>query len=192
MNRYHKKPYGKASGYKKLGEWHWQCVSWVKCHCGLWHSNRFIPPEFWEQEWIRPTVMNRKKVGIILIKDKRYLWVTQSYHKCYGFPKGEKEPNESIEDCAKREFKEETGCSIDKVKLSDCVVIRTGIEDIQYIFYCIHVDSNFDLFTFPVDDVEITSCGWVDIDSVGNLKLSKAIRRVFELFKKNIWIINKN
>lgn len=71
MKKYHKKPYGKATGYKKTGEWHWQCVSWVKCHCGLWHSNRFIPPDFWEQKWEKPTSNNRKKVGVILIKNKK-------------------------------------------------------------------------------------------------------------------------
>lgn len=191
MKNYHKKPRGKATGMFINGEWVWDCVSWSKCHCGLWHSNRFIPQDFWNQKWKKPSNKNRKKVGVILIKDKKYLWVTQSYHKCYGFPKGEKELNETVEECAKREFKEETGCSIQNVELSNCIVVRTSIENIQYIFYCIHVPGNFELGTFPEDDVEITSCGWVSIENVDNLKLSKAIKRIFEMFKKNMWIINK-
>lgn len=188
----HKKPPGKATGVKlNSKQWQWQGVSWIKCHCGLWHSNRYIPSDFWNQNWESRIGHNRKKVGVILIRNKKQIWVTQSYHRCYGFPKGEKEIHETVEECAKREFKEETGCSIDKIKLSDCIVIRTGIEEIQYIFYIIHVPSSFELFTFPIDDVEITSCGWVDIKKIDNLKLSKGIRRVFEMFKKNIWIINK-
>ncbi len=188
----HKRPIGKASGYVTFNnKWHWQDVRWKKCHCGLWHSNRFIPPKFWQQKWNVQENCDRKKVGVILVRNKTHIWVTQSYHNCYGFPKGEKEINETVEECAKREFLEETGCSIEKVKLSDCIVIKTMIENIQYIFYIIHVPSTFELVTFPIDDVEITSCGWVPVNDVDKLKLSKAIRRVFDMYKRNLWIINK-
>ncbi len=189
---FHKRPPGRATGVKmSKDKWCWKDVSWVRCHCGLWHSNRYIPSEFWNQDWKISNSRERKKAGVILIRNKTHVWVTQSYHNCYGFPKGEKETNETVEECAKREFKEETGCSIDKIELSNCIAIRTRIEEIQYIFYIIHVPLSFELFTFPTDDVEITSFGWVSIKDVDNLKLSKAIRRVFEMFKKNIWIINK-
>jgi 8-oxo-dGTP pyrophosphatase MutT (NUDIX family) len=189
---FHKKPRGKASGrINKEGKWIWENVKWEKCCCGLWHSNRFIPSEFWNQSWNNNNDENRKKVGIILTRDKSEIWITQSYHNCYGFPKGEKEPFESVEECAKREFKEETGCSVDKLDLSKTIAIRTAIENIQYIFYIIHVPKTFELSTFPIDNVEITSCGWFPINRISELKLSKAMRRVFEMYKRNIWIINK-
>lgn len=184
-----RRPYGRASGMADSnGNWKWSKVSWVKCHCGMWHSNRFIPRNFWYQKWeIR--AKERKKVGIVLMRDNTHIWMTQSYHNCYGFPKGEKELNESVEECAKREFLEETGCSIEKIQLSKCISIITSFENIQYIFYVIHVPKTFELYTFPVDDVEITSHGWVHLNSIDNLKLSKAVKRIFEMFKKNIFFI---
>ena len=187
----HQRPKGKATGHETNTLWEWQKARWIKCHCGFWHSNRFIPHEFWNQNWKLPNENNRKKVGIILIKDKSHIWITQSYHNCYGFPKGEKEQSETIEQCAKREFFEETGYNIDKVNLSNCFSIRTNMENIQYIFYVISVSENFEMNTFPIDDVEITSFGWVHIDNIASLKLSKAVRKIFEIFKRNFWIIRK-
>lgn len=185
-----RKPYGKSSGKRiENGDWKWQKVSWVKCHCGMWHSNRFIPRSFWYQKWEIKN-KDRKKVGIMLIRDNSEVWITQSYHNCFGLPKGEKEITETVEECAKREFLEETGCSIENVQLSKCVSIITNIENIQYIFYVIHVPKSFELYTFPVDDVEITSCGWMNLREIDTLKLSKAIKRIFELFKTNSWLIN--
>ena len=189
-NKNHIKPYGRASGFLKENKWKWQKPQWTKCHCGLWHSNRYIPRSYWNQNWEVKT-HKRKKVGVILVRDKKELWITQSYHNCYGFPKGEKEQEETVEECAKREFKEETGCSIDNLTLSNHMVIRTGMENIQYIFYIVHVPETFELSSFPIDDVEITSCGWVNIKIVGNLKLSKAVRRIFDLYKRNLWLINR-
>lgn len=179
-----RKPYGRASGLCDTnGLWNWKNVEWVKCHCGLWHSNRFIPRDFWQQKWEVKT-KDRTKAGVMLIRDNTQLWVTQSYHKCFGFPKGEKESDETIEECAKREFLEETGYSIDDMNLSD--YIATNIENIQYIFYIIHVPKSFELSTFPVDDVEITSCGWINMKCIENMNLSKAIKRILEIFKNKL------
>jgi 8-oxo-dGTP pyrophosphatase MutT (NUDIX family) len=186
----HNRPYNKASGIFCEGAWKWKDVIWMKCKCGLWHSNRIIPNSFWNQKWEKRNAIKRQKVGVILVRNKKEIWVTQSYNKCYGFPKGEKEENETIEECAKREFKEETGFNIDKINLNDQIVISTKIENILYIFYIIHVPRSFELDSFPLDDVEITSCGWVGINEILTLKLSKAIKRIFELFYKNLWLTN--
>lgn len=187
------RPKGRAGGFKNSDTniWNWKKPKWKRCHCGMWHSNRYIPRHFWTQNWeIKST--KRQKVGVILVRDKKELWMTQSYHGYYGFPKGEKEQEETVENCAKREFKEETGCSIDNYTLKKCMVIKTGLgENIQYIFYIIHVPREFELYTFPEDDVEITSFGWVRIEDIDKLRLSKAIRRVFDMYKKNIWLINR-
>ena len=171
---------------KKNHTWVWDKVKWSKCdYCGFYHSNRKIPDEFWEREWIS-TVKFREKVGIILIKGNKHIWITESYHNCYGFPKGEKEQGETTEECAKREFKEETGHSIDNINLSKCLQVTTSIDNITYIFYVVHVPGHFELEHFPEDDVEITSCGWMDIEGVSKLKLSKAIRKIYNLYNRHI------
>lgn len=182
----HIRPYGKAKGFKnKDGKFIWEKPSWVKCHCGLWHSNRYIPYCFWKQNWILSKEKNRKKAGIIIIRNNKEVWITQSYHKCWGFPKGEKEKTETIEDCAKREFLEETGMNISDVDLSSCKMISIYISDVEYIFYIYHVNDDFDIVSFPIDDVEITSCGWINIKQLDNLKLSKVVRTFFNHYIKN-------
>ncbi len=186
----HLRPNGYAKGVKTLdGKWKWEKTSWVKCHCGLWHSNRKIPRIFWKQEWVINNTTDRKKVGIILIRDNKEVWITQSYHKCFGFPKGEKEKGETVEECARREFLEETGYEINNLNLDACVRIGTFIEDVEYIFYIWNVPKSFNLSSFPLDDVEITSCGWFPIKNLGDLKLSKAIRKIFRVsMKKNLFV----
>ena len=190
-----KKPEKNAGGVQvdKLNhKWEWEKVTWKKCnHCGFYHSNRFIPDEFWEREWVI-TEKFREKVGVILLRGNQQMWITESYHNCYGFPKGEKERDETLENCAKREFKEETGHSIDNINLNKCLKFTTSIENITYIFYVVHVPFRFDLEHFPEDDVEITSCGWVEVKDVGRLKLSKAIRKIYNLYIKHITEIKRN
>lgn len=173
------KPFGKATGMcSAKGDWVWDPVRWKKCtRCAMWHSNRFIPPEFWRQDWgTRSPTEERFKAGIIVLRGNS-VWMTQSYNSCYGFPKGEKERDETVETCAKREFLEETGCAFN-CELDQCVSLRTQIENITYVFFVARVPLSFEMSTFPIDDIEITSCGWVDLGDVHKLKLSKAVRRV--------------
>ena len=175
------KPIGIASGFKDNdNNWIWKKVKWKKCnHCGMWHSNRFIPNVFWNQNWI--VKENRQKVGIIVIRDKKEIWMTQCYHNCYGPPKGEREENETIKECALREFKEETGMKSFNYNLRDS--LTTKIEDVEYIFYIVHVPKEFEILTNPTDDVEITSYGWMNIKNLHKYKLSQAIKQIFFLLE---------
>ena len=173
-----KKPNGFASGYKRKNKWIWRKAHWKKCHCGLWHSNRFIPYEFWNQSWKVNNNKKRQKAGIILIRNFREVWITQSYGKCYGFPKGEKEQYETLQEWAKREFYEETGQNIDNLNLRGFVQIRTYIENVEYVYFIIHVPPEFNINTKPLDDVEITSYGWVRFDRINDLYLSKAVKKI--------------
>lgn len=179
-----KKPFGISSGYKLGRKWNWKSVKWEKCYiCGLWHSNRMIPREFWNQEWNIIAGHKRQKAGIILIRDSKEFWITQSYNKCYGFPKGEREIDEDLQTCAKREFYEETGFNIDNINLDRCKTLRTFIENVEYVYYIINVNCEFNIVTFPIDDVEITSFGWVSYKDINKLYLSKAVRRIlYKLF----------
>lgn len=185
-----KKPVRIAGGEqidKENHIWKWDSVLWSECDfCGFFHSNRKIPDSFWDRNWITSSD-TREKVGIMLVKNNTHLWVTESYHNCYGFPKGEKEEHETTIDCAKREFFEETGNdSIKQTNLEKCQILSTNIENITYIFFVVHVPISFELKQKPIDDVEITSFGWKHIRDVGKLKLSKAIRRIYNIYMRHL------
>jgi 8-oxo-dGTP pyrophosphatase MutT (NUDIX family) len=181
-----------ASGKYYNGQWVWKEVNWSTCECGLWHSNRFIPNNYWNQYKNAPKLTNRKKAGVIVIRNFSEVWITQSYNKCYGFPKGEKEKYETIEECAKREFYEETGHSINEVDLSKYITLSMYIEEVEYIFYIMNVGSSFNIQTFPVDDVEITSFGWVKLRDIFQLKVSKSVKLAIKLYTKQFLdIFNK-
>jgi len=175
----------RASGRKVRNHFHWDRVTWTKCSCGLYHSNRDIPPEFWKRKWKKKK--KREKVGIMIIKNN-YIWVTQSYNKCFGFPKGEKEHGETDEDTCIREFKEETGSIIDKKFLKDSQKIVIKVRDIKYTFFVLFVKNDFSINTTPEDDVEITSFGWKNINNIYDLHLSKAIKKTLHIFFKRNYI----
>jgi 8-oxo-dGTP pyrophosphatase MutT (NUDIX family) len=111
--------------------------------------------------------------------------MTQSYNRCYGFPKGEKEVDESLEECAKREFYEETGMNIMGMDLSKFKCVNIFIENVEYVYYIIHVPSSFVVNSLPYDDVEITSFGWISLDRIHYLFLSKAVKKLLK-YKKII------
>ena len=178
------RPYGISSGIvNRKSNWVWEKVKWCKCSCGMWHSNRFIPYTFWNQSWELQPNENRKKAGIIVVRDNVEVWVTQSYNRCYGFPKGEKELGETLEDCAKREFLEETGLNIYELNLGKFKRISIFIENVEYVYFVLHVPKGFDIKTFPMDDVEITSFGWLAIKDINKLFLSKAVKKVLKKHK---------
>jgi 8-oxo-dGTP pyrophosphatase MutT (NUDIX family) len=176
----------KASGKKIKNHFYWENVTWKKCKCGLVHSNRSIPPEFWKRKWVKKA--KREKVGIMVIKGDN-IWVTQSYNKCFGFPKGEKEEGETDKETCVREFKEETGSTITQEELSDDLKIVTRVRDIKYTFYILYVNSDYEINTLPEDDVEITTFGWKKLSNIFEIHLSKAIRKTlkiyFNRYKKN-------
>ena len=175
----------KASGQKVKNHFHWDKVTWRKCSCGLYHSNREIPSEFWKRKWKKKK--KREKVGIMIVKND-YIWVTQSYNKCFGFPKGEKEQGESDKDTCIREFKEETGGTIDEKSLKDAEKICIKVRDIKYTFFVLFVDNYFNINTTPEDDVEITSFGWKKLDEIYNLHLSKAIKKTLKVFFNTLYL----
>ncbi len=52
----------------------------------------------------------------ILIKNL----ITQSYNNLWGIPKGKKESNETLLECASREVVEESGIKVDVSSLKSC------------------------------------------------------------------------
>lgn len=170
-----------ASGSRVNNIWFWKKVKWKYCdHCNMHHSNRKIPNTYLNDDW-KMYDFTKIKVGVILVKENK-LWMIESYNKCFGFPKGEKENNETEIECARREFYEETGTRI-TITENNRKIIKT-FDNVTYIFYVVNVNKDFEIFTFPKDDIEITSFGWVDIRNAKKLNLSHISKKVLYLYIK--------
>lgn len=184
MNLCPGKPKLISKGYKINNRWVWDSVSWKKCkYCKMWHSNRAQPTEYLAGDW-GVDIQKKIKVGIILIR-KNEVFMTETYHTSIGFPKGEKENNESIQQCAEREFYEESG---KKIKINDYKYkkISLNVYKVTYIFFVINTEC-FNINTHPKDTKEITSYGWFNIKQVRYISnISNVSRIVLGLYIKHL------
>lgn len=100
-----------------------------------------------------------KAGGIIYDSDKKKVLLVQSRGKLWGFPKGTKNDGESIEDCALREIKEETGLTVHKDMLTTFVQINNGKSTFYHIFYPeVHVEVQK-----TIKNNDANGIGWVKI-----------------------------
>ena len=106
-------------------------------------------------------------VGGIIEKDGKYLLIQEAKKMCYGkwnFPAGHLDFNESLEQGAIREIKEETGCD---VKLDGvCYVANRILEDdlrIMVFFNAKLVNENI-----KYDKNEILDVKWIGYDEIMN------------------------
>ena len=102
-------------------------------------------------------------VGGIIEKEGKYLLVQEAKKKCYekwNFPAGHLDFNESLEQGAIREIKEETGCD---VKLDGvCYVANRILEDdlfVMIVFNAKLINENIEF-----DKEEILDVKWFDYD----------------------------
>jgi hypothetical protein len=107
------------------------------------------------------TVRSRKRrirSGTIILdfKKKRVLLI-QSYGSFWGLPKGHVEEDETIEQCAIRETREETGILLNANELKRSYTVFNG----DGIYYVVDgTDKNFDLKQISSSG-EITGINWI-------------------------------
>ena len=113
-------------------------------------------------------------VGGIIEKEGKYLLVQEAKKKCYekwNFPAGHLDFNESLEQGAIREIKEETGCD---VKLDGvCYVANRILEDdlfLMIVFNAKLINENIEF-----DKEEILYVKWFDYDEIVN-KMESMLR----------------
>lgn len=106
-------------------------------------------------------------VGGIIEKEGKYLLVQEAKKECYekwNFPAGHLDFNESLEQGAIREIKEETGCD---VKLDGvCYVANRILEDdlfVMIVFNAKLINENIEF-----DKEEILDVKWFDYDEIVN------------------------
>lgn len=104
-------------------------------------------------------------VGGVIEKNGKYLLVQEAQEKCYkkwNFPAGHLDFNESLEQGAIREIKEETGCD---VKLDGiCYIANRILED--DLFVMIIFNAKLINETIEYDKEEILDVKWFDYDEI--------------------------
>lgn len=164
-------------------KWVWEPVCWRKSNDGMWYSNRVIPEEYWKQPWKKQ--IKKRSAGVVMVRRTRYgsqFWMVRSYFNCWGFPKGKVEGDETFKQAAAREFYEETGT---RVNLENSLEIGIHHKNVTLVFYVVVVGENYDIYTNPVSDHEITGFGWIPLDNIQRYKLSGITKKIFESYTKS-------
>ena len=128
-------------------------------------------------------------VGGIIEKNGKVLLVQEKQKKCYGkwnIPAGHLDYNESIEEGAIREIKEETGCD---VKLTGVANISNRILE-NDLFVGIIFTTKLLKEDIKIDPEEILDVKWFDIEDILN-NLDDELRNI-EFIKKPIINMMKN
>jgi len=108
-----------------------------------------------------------KRAGIILDCHDMYILVKSNTNKKWSFPKGRIEPEEEYNECAFREFREETGIDLEK---EDIYLIRTKvIGDTMYFYYKAHDPSLIER-EFSLDEKEIIEANWFSLEEMRELE----------------------
>lgn len=113
----------------------------------------------------------------------------------YDLPGGSLENPESLEECLKREFLEETGFNINIEKFFSCYDFKVnspynGYEYTHHIaiMYIVSIESiNTTILDEYVNNDENDSVGieWIDIDEIDNLKVSPLLQRAIKRIREN-------
>lgn len=113
-------------------------------------------------------------VGGIIEKNGKYLLVQEAKKKCYkkwNFPAGHLDFNESLEQGAIREIKEETGCDVELDGV--CCIANRILEDdlfIMIVFNAKLIKENIEF-----DEKEILDVKWFKYDEIVN-KMDNMLR----------------
>ena len=106
-------------------------------------------------------------VGGIIERNGKYLLVQEAKKKCYGkwnFPAGHLDFNESLEQGAIREIKEETGCDVELDGV--CYIANRILEDdlfVMVVFNAKLIKENIEF-----DKEEILDVKWFEYDEIVN------------------------
>lgn len=95
-------------------------------------------------------VFNKDKTSVVLVK---------THKNNYGFPKGKKHKNETINECALRELHEETGITKENIDIvNNDFIIENSNNDNPAIGYLVGIIKNDIEFTY--DKEELESVNW--------------------------------
>jgi ADP-ribose pyrophosphatase YjhB (NUDIX family) len=113
--------------------------------------------------------MRFNRAGIVLKNQKNELLIVKGRKNCkWGLPKGHVNKNESLEDCAKREFNEETGETITHDKFE----FEYNNYDCKYYVY----STTRDTFNIKINDTnEIDDVMWINEKQIYTLPCNRGL-----------------
>jgi 8-oxo-dGTP pyrophosphatase MutT (NUDIX family) len=122
-----------------------------------------------------------------LVDDRVQLLLIKQFGRndAWGVPKGHIEDEESFEECALREVKEETGLDVTLgSRLPDAVISTRNTYKRVVLFMAVPVDSSKPVAEFDPDN-EITDVKWFNIDELPKTfdYLTDTFARVIEALK---------
>lgn len=106
-----------------------------------------------------------KAGGIFHDKEQNKVLIVQSRGRMWGFPKGTKENYETIEQCAIREIKEETGIEISNDVLEKSIKINNGRSTFYYVE---HPEIEVEVQNKIVNN-DANGIGWINIECLQTL-----------------------
>ena len=135
----------------------------------------------------------QKKAGVVYYnKSLHKILIIQSRGNLWGIPKGTCNIGEKTQDCAAREFCEETGIDIKSSELENCKTVVIG----TCTYYCLESDFEYDFENFThsnfnkIENNDVSGIGFINVNCLIksnfklNLHLRKILDRFYLLFKK--------
>ena len=130
----------------------------------------------------------RQSAGIAIVTENtenRRILLTQSYNNLWGVPKGKKEGNETILECASREVVEESGVKIPSSSLKTCEEFifvpsydkKLTIHIFKYVMPTMeYVLSEMEKMNIDNLHQDSTGVGWICIDCLKDVVKAKKIK----------------
>lgn len=111
-----------------------------------------------------PETTSIRGAGVIILDStgEKLLLVLGKRHNKWSFPKGSKEPKETIKECALRELREETGIKNTDIQLKDQYFI-----DRKYLYFIGYL-INDEVKTKIFDKREIKQVSWKKIKNISS------------------------
>lgn len=136
--------------------------------CCTLYVSRYIPKEY-NDDYKK---YNKKKAGIILFDtDSKSILIVQSRGKYWGFPKGTKNDDETIKECAIRETMEETGINVNPDHLNQEKIINN-----KATYYFLNFTKCDVIPQTHILDNDANSIGWININCLQNMLKNDDIR----------------
>lgn len=125
-----------------------------------------------------------KGAGVILIYNNRLLCVYGKTHNKWSVPKGHKNDDETLEQCAIRELKEETDICVD---IETCEKFNKNIK-LKHLYYVKYIDTEPAIHINDINEIGLVR--WFlpeQLATFGEYSANNDLRRIISFFGDNLY-----
>jgi 8-oxo-dGTP pyrophosphatase MutT (NUDIX family) len=119
---------------------------------------------------------------VVICKPQRKVLLVSTHNNAWGYPKGKKESKETLEECAFRELKEETGLTREEINVIDMEttffneITNKGMPSVR-----LYVATTDEIIKPKIEDIdELIAAQWVDYDEALKILTIKNRKQVLE------------